>query len=305
MNHTRLAHFSDIHLPALPSNIGKLSVKQFLGYLSWQSKRRFRYSKDVLDIMAQDVQQQNVNHICISGDQTNLGTEHEYQHVTKWLSTLAPADKISVIPGNHDAYSRDHLQYMTRYWAPYMMDHFSHMVGTPYIRKASDDVMIIGVSSAVPTAWFMANGRLANDQENALRSLLKQANDSPDFKSSCKVMMIHHPPVPGLASWRRGLWGIKKLLEIAQSYDISLILHGHLHMDMYHDVALSKTINKKIPVLGVAAAGSTGQHGLASQYYLIDIEKKNDPSDPDWHISIKSRGYSHEKRCFQEVDLPA
>ena len=289
---TRIAHIADLHIPPLPQNLGSLSFKQVLGYLSWQGKRRHRHDSEVLDLLREDLKMQNCDHICVCGDQTNLGTEKEFQQATIWLQNLGPAQNISVVPGNHDAYSERYREYINLYWSPWMLDRDSKTVGLPFVRQVGD-ACVIGVSSAILTKPFMANGEVSTDQFEELDRLL-----APLLKEDLyRVLMIHHPPVMGLAAWRKSLNDIKKVQHYLERFKIDMVLHGHLHVPMRNHLVFGE---RHIPVLGAASGSSKGVKIPPSQYFIIDVEKVGG----NWNVVINSRSYNSAEKKFIDTALP-
>src|SRR5919106_6036016 len=100
-----LAHLSDLHLPP-PTAIGLRAAasKRLFGYLSYRLKRKKVHEEAVLGVLASDLRQSAPDHIAITGDLTTIALPEEFDRVRRWLHALGPADAISVVPGNHDAY---------------------------------------------------------------------------------------------------------------------------------------------------------------------------------------------------------
>jgi 3',5'-cyclic AMP phosphodiesterase CpdA len=100
-----LAHFSDVHLPPMPRpRVLELCNKRLFGYLNWQ-RRRVHHRRDVLDALVADVAKQDLSHIAITGDLTNIGLPEEFRLVRDWLMGIGGGDLVTVVPGNHDAYT--------------------------------------------------------------------------------------------------------------------------------------------------------------------------------------------------------
>src|SRR5471030_2866426 len=102
-----LAHLSDPHLPPLPAaRFRDLAGKRVLGYLHWTGRRHKYHRRDVLDTLVSDMQAQTPDHIAVTGDLVNLALEAEFVPARKWLERVGASDRVTVIPGNHDAYVR-------------------------------------------------------------------------------------------------------------------------------------------------------------------------------------------------------
>ncbi len=103
----RLAHLSDPHLPPLPTTrLRELAGKRALGYLNWTRNRHKFHRRDVLDTLVSDIKTQAPDHIAVTGDIVNLALEAECAPARAWLEGVGTPDRVTAIPGNHDAYVR-------------------------------------------------------------------------------------------------------------------------------------------------------------------------------------------------------
>jgi 3',5'-cyclic AMP phosphodiesterase CpdA len=99
-----LAHLSDPHLPPLPAaRLAELAGKRALGYLNWTRNRHKFHRRDVLDALVSDMQALAPDHIAVTGDIVNLALEAEFAPSRVWLESVGTADRVTVVPGNHDA----------------------------------------------------------------------------------------------------------------------------------------------------------------------------------------------------------
>src|SRR5207344_2084893 len=102
-----LAHLSDPHLPPLPAARWRdLAGKRALGYLNWTRNRHKYHRRDVLDALVADMQAQRPDHIAVTGDLVNLALEAEFTPAQAWLERVGTPQRVTVVPGNHDAYVR-------------------------------------------------------------------------------------------------------------------------------------------------------------------------------------------------------
>src|SRR3984885_8714430 len=116
-----LAHLSDPHLPPLPAARWRdLAGKRALGYLNWQRNRRKFYRREVVDALMSDLQAQTPDHIAITGDLVNLALEAEFGPARAWLESVGTADRVTVVPGNHDAYVRATQDRFAQAWRDYL-----------------------------------------------------------------------------------------------------------------------------------------------------------------------------------------
>src|SRR5437762_9663666 len=146
-----LAHLSDPHLPPLPvPRLRDLAGKRALGYLNWTRNRRKVHKRDVLDTLVSDLQAQKPDHIAITGDLVNLALEAEFAPSRAWLESVGAPERVTVIPGNHDAYVRATKHRAAEAWGDYLRGDIDSGNGAfPFVRKRGP-LALIGVSSAVP-----------------------------------------------------------------------------------------------------------------------------------------------------------
>ena len=102
-----LAHLSDVHLPPLPAvRAHQLANKRVLGYLNWKKNRHAIHRREVLDAVVADMLAHGPDQIAVTGDLVNLSLEQEFSPVAAWLAEVGPPERVTVVPGNHDAYVR-------------------------------------------------------------------------------------------------------------------------------------------------------------------------------------------------------
>ncbi|MFN3743673.1 MAG: metallophosphoesterase family protein [Hyphomicrobiaceae bacterium] len=253
-----LAHLSDVHLGPLPRiGIRHWNVKRLLGWLNWQHRRRHLYSRDVLARIAADIAEQAPDHIAVTGDLANLGLPAEHEAALTWLRTLGDAERVTVIPGNHDIYSRIGTDPGTARWHPHMSPNaaaadyaIAEAMGAgaafPFVRRFGR-LALIALNSAVPTRPFYAIGRIGQAQRDRLGRLL----DRLGAEGLSRVVLIHHPPLPGLAKRRHELEDADALAEVLARHGAELVLHGHEHVATEH---WHPAPSGHIPIIGVPSA---------------------------------------------------
>ena len=260
-----LAHISDPHLPPLPApRLADLVGKRALGYLNWTRNRRKYQKRDVLDALVSDMQAQGPDHIAVTGDLVNLALEAEFAQATAWLETVGTPDRVTVIPGNHDAYVRATQHRFAQAWASYLSGDQAQNrgAGFPFLRRRGA-MVLIGVSSAVPTPPLMATGWLGRSQLAALERMLSQLAAGQAFR----VLLIHHPLRSG--SRIKRLTDAPELLALLKLHGVELVLHGHDHV---HSTIWIDGPNGVIPVVGVPSASALA-HGRypAAAYNLFSV----------------------------------
>ena len=101
----------------------------------------------------------------------------------------------------------------------------------PFVRRFGD-VAIVALSSAVPTMPFVAAGKIGTLQRGLLAEALARLGREGLFR----VVLIHHPPLPGQASWRRGLRDAGRTTRVIKQNGAELVLHGHDHRQTVHEI---------------------------------------------------------------------
>jgi 3',5'-cyclic AMP phosphodiesterase CpdA len=262
-----LAHLSDPHLPPLPApTLRELAGKRALGYLNWTRNRRKVHRREVLDALMSDMQAQTPNHIAITGDLVNLALEAEFEPARTWLESVGTTDRVTVIPGNHDAYVRATQHRIAEVWRDYLgNDEASDGVTFPSLRRRGL-LALISLSSAVPTPPLMATGWLGRSQLDALDRILARLAAEQAFR----VLLVHHPLRSDSRTKR--LTDSSELLALLNRHGVELILHGHDHV---HSTIWIDGPAGKIPAVGVPSASAVA-HGRypAAAYNLFSIARE-------------------------------
>jgi 3',5'-cyclic AMP phosphodiesterase CpdA len=284
-----LAHLSDPHLPPLPSpRLRDLAGKRALGYLNWTRNRHRYHRRDVLDALVSDMQAQSPDHIAVTGDLVNLALEAEFAPARAWLQSVGAADRVTVIPGNHDAYVRATQGRFAEAWRDYLDgdDTLEGSVAFPFVRRRGP-LALIGVSSAVPTPPLMATGWLGRSQLEALERILTRLSAEPTFR----VLLIHHPLRSDSRAKR--LTDSSDLLALLKQHGVQLILHGHDHV---HSTIWIEGPNGAIPAIGVPSASALA-HGRypSAAYNLFSIERDG----AAWRCEQVVRGVDEKLRLEQ------
>jgi len=290
-----LAHVSDLHLTSLKgTTIAQLLNKRVLGYLSWWRKRRRVHRLDIVEALLEDLKTTRPDHIAVTGDLTHIGLPNEFADAGQWLARLGPPDQVTVIPGNHEAYVGKKWSAQLSAWAPYLNsddkpDSFRTGEFFPSLRIRGK-VALIGLSSAKPSLPFLAVGSLDEKQLNRLASLLKKTGEA----GLLRVVLIHHPPVPGTIKWRKRLIGSNAFAEVIARCGAELILHGHTHTETFSEM---QTPAGNVPVIGAPSASEMNPHSRrCAKYNLYAIERDDD----GWSLKMLIRSYSEESGQFEK-----
>jgi 3',5'-cyclic AMP phosphodiesterase CpdA len=290
-----LAHLSDPHLAPVPRpRLSELAGKRALGYLNWTRNRHKFHRRDVLDTLVSDMLAQTPDHIAITGDLVNLALEAEFAPSRAWLESVGTPDRVTVIPGNHDAYVRSTRHHFAESWSNYIAgdDNSDPGAAFPAVRRRGP-VALISVSSAVPTAPLMATGRLGHRQLEGLAQILGKFSGEEAFR----VLLIHHP-LRSKARTKR-LTDSPEVLALLQQHGVELVLHGHDHI---HSTTWIEGPKRSIPVIGVPSASALahGRHPAAA-YNIFSIERDG----AAWRCQQIVRGIdeAHRVRQIRQIRL--
>lgn len=283
----KFAHISDLHIPDVPRvSFMRLLNKRVLGYLSWQRERKDVHTEYVLKTLITYMKAQHPEHICLTGDVINIGLPEEFEASLDWLKEIGQPEDVSVIPGNHDIYVRCTAGVPEKIWHDWMCDDDGNG-SFPYVRIRGN-VAFIGISSAVPTAPFMAYGRVSRKQTNQLAQILPVLAQKGLFR----VVMIHHPPHAGATSWRKGMLNAAPFRDVIGKYGCELILHGHLHRQLEGKMSGP---SGDIPVLGCGAASMNGEYGAPrAHFYTFELTDDN----KGWTLAVENHNYMPEAKRF-------
>jgi len=293
------AQLSDPHLTTLEQVVWRdLANKRLLGYLSWRRRRRKEHRSEVLDALREDLKQTAPEHIAVTGDLTHIGLPAEFRQARGWLEGLGDAARVTVVPGNHDAYVATAWDESYAHWREYLE---SDAPVPGHSSAAADDtfpslrirgpVALVGLSTARPSPPFMATGEVGGRQLQRLDELL----DATGRQGLFRVVLLHHPPVPGEEKWRKRLTDAGRLCKIIAARGAELVLHGHQHRPVQSLIEIPGT---HVPVFGIPSASSIGPHpGRVAQYHLYQVTRSNG----GWLLDVSVRAYQADTGVFVQT----
>ena len=260
----RLIHLTDPHLSSADFPLRGRSHygKRYLGFASWQRRRRFKHRREWLDQLVAAAHAQRPDLILVTGDLVHIGLPEEIEQAGSWLSSLGDPEQVLLVPGNHDNYAADSWDAMTECWGPYLG--VSGTADYPLCRNYPD-LQIVGASTALPTRPGSACGLLGQSQLLALEHLLAQPRTRP------RLLAIHHPPFPGMSGFRKRLRDASALARLANDQSVDLILHGHDHTD------------REQTVHGVRVFGTGSASYQQGSFRRLDIES----GQGGWELSMR------------------
>lgn len=280
-----LAHLTDPHLTHLRSPpVARLAGKRLIGYLSWYLRRRRLYRPEALARIVADVHANDWDHCAITGDLTQIALPQEIDQAHRWLRELAAPERLTVIPGNHDCYGPGAD---LGSWRPWFDDGAEPTCEWPTVRIRGE-VAILGVSTAVVTGPRFATGSIGPEQLNRLRRALL------DNADRFRVVLIHHPPVPGHDRPRKRLVDADHLMATLDAAGVELLLHGHGHRNLIYRTPLA---GRMVPVASLGSASSVAADlRYRAAWQRIHIDRQ---SAGGWHVEFERRAWDPVHGVFE------
>jgi 3',5'-cyclic AMP phosphodiesterase CpdA len=293
-----LAHLSDVHLGPLPPAAAweNFALKRVIGTLSWKLKRHKLHDPAISEALVDDIKAAAPEHVAFTGDMVNVSAYAEFPRAARWLQDFGDPAWISFVPGNHDAYVPVPWKHGLANLAPYMTGDMAaaptpspitSVLAFPYVRLRRNLAMI-GLNSAVPQSLTKAAGTLGPKQLAVLPRLLRDLK----AKGYYRAVMIHHPPLPGLAPARKALTDAVHLRNILASEGAELVLHGHNHRQMLN---ILDGPDGWIPVIGVPSASMNGTgHYEPAAWNLYEIHR----NQGTWMTQVSVRAWDPQTRTM-------
>jgi 3',5'-cyclic AMP phosphodiesterase CpdA len=258
----RFVHCSDIHLLDLAgAHPGRFLNKRLTGGVNLLLARGRKHNHNLFDQIVAHALEYAADRLVITGDLTNLALEPEFELVRRKLREAGLP--VTVVPGNHDTYTRGSAR--ERRFEVFLGE---FMAGErsegdyPFIHR-QDGVALIGVSTAIPSLPLVAVGRVGEPQLARLGAALERTA----AEGLARVIMIHHPVLPGVAKPRHDLLDLGAFGAVIARYGAELILHGHEHRRIEGTLPGPQ---RPVPVHGVGSGTYLSQkpdrHGAFSLY---------------------------------------
>jgi 3',5'-cyclic AMP phosphodiesterase CpdA len=267
----RLAHFSDPHLPSMPRpRFRELMGKRAIGFANWSFRRRHEHRIETLAAILADLKAQAPDHIALTGDLVNIALPGEFTAARDFLSQVGVPHDVTLVPGNHDAYVRATMGHAATQWGDYMRGD-DGAASFPFVRRRGG-VVLVGLSTAVPTPPFRATGLIGPEQMQRLDALLTEF----DGASEPVAVMMHHPPTTFPYDKHKLLLDADAFRALIGRHRVAAILHGHMHVG-------ALTWIGGVPVFGVPSASMTMGSETAG-YNLYGFSNED-----GWRCEIVSR----------------
>ncbi len=270
----RIAHFSDTHVLSLRGVTPRRFLnKRWTGAVNLALNRSRHYRVEIFEKLLDAVVELGVDHAVCTGDLVNLALEPEFEMVREMLASRFEPTALTLVPGNHDYYVKEAIAdgLFERHFAEFLPADIDLELGPAQrypVTRLLDGVAIIGLSSAVPTPVFVANGEVGPAQLAGL----KRALAHPDVEGRFRLVLLHHPLLPEPA---RRLDSIRRLVDASAVIDglrgtaetrPHLVVHGH-----NHEFKAQRVPGTDVPLIQVASASKAGNRSRAEfNVYVIE-----------------------------------
>jgi 3',5'-cyclic AMP phosphodiesterase CpdA len=298
----RIAHCSDPHLLSLRgARIAHFANKRWLGGLDLVAGRARTHQARVFEAMVADFIRSALDHVVVTGDITNVALAEEFRYARRLFDAidLGP-DRVTVLPGNHDAYVSSGVADFAAHFAGYSTSDrdWNRPVGEPCeatwpVVRLRGPLAVIALSTSIATPWFAAWGRLGERQLSRLATILAD----PRLAHRFRLVAIHHPPAgEGSASPRRGLRDRAGFAAAVAAAGAELVLHGHDHRDRRATLA---TPDGAVAVRGIQSAShAVGGPDRLAHYRVYEISDTAGPGGRPELLGESLRGWDPRREKF-------
>ena len=183
----KIVHLSDIHVWKYSRNPIRWWGKRAIGMAELLTGRARQFRLERLVEVVEQARRLEPDHVLISGDLTTTALRGEFDQARRALEPLlGDADKVTVIPGNHDRYTSHSVR--TKAFER-VFGKFAPSITYPWLRELDDRTAILGLDAT--RSHLSATGRLPEAQFRAARELV--ASNSGTFRRL--IVACHYPVV--------------------------------------------------------------------------------------------------------------
>jgi 3',5'-cyclic AMP phosphodiesterase CpdA len=278
----RIAHASDLHLYSMEgATLRRFLSKRLAGGANLLLRRGGHYRRELFQRILHEWRRDHFDHAVITGDVANLSLPAEFELARRILDEEGPPPHdLSLIPGNHDVYTRgaEKARRFDLAFQPFLTSDLDVAPAGdvyPYVRVRGR-LAVIGLSSAIATAPIFASGEVRARQLEALETALLR----PELERCFRLVLVHHPPAPPYSRVPlRGLRRAESLRRVLKRAGCELVLHGHEHLPLEHRI--EGPGGRSIRVIGAASAthddGEPAHAGRYNVYHLAEPEGLDRP----------------------------
>jgi 3',5'-cyclic-AMP phosphodiesterase len=265
----RLAHISDLHL-ADPARYPRHGIA---------AEQCAKHSLKPLEKLLGALAEGEVDHLVVTGDVTMSGETSELHAAAKLLARWSAAGKLTVVPGNHDVWSRPAAEghRFLRYLGGDGRGMPEPYATYPLRVDLSPEVALVALDSArwgaEPT---QTEGRIGVEQLQTCREMVRALQS----EGRAAVIALHHhvvlPPerVPSdvqLAAMR--LADASDLVRLAAELPVAAILHGHRHVPFRLDLPGHGTGHTTRVLCAGSATRVTSEPARRPRAFVLSLDR--------------------------------
>ena len=270
----RILHCSDVHITHdyFHGPLWPLGWRRWVALLELKFGGRsedYAEAKATLGKIAEGMKTHAAGHLIVSGDVTAYAMESEFSGAVEALSPWVNEPTLcTVIPGNHDTYTREVVQEkrFERFFGHLLhsdLPEYCREGPYPLVRLLGDDVAVVGLCSArLNAAPGLSFGVIGKAQLSGLEALLQDAR----LRHRAVLVAVHHAPLRANGTPDKPSHGLRdgqRLFELVKGPRFA-VLHGHIHHRYHHEATEDRP-----HLLGAGSSTQKGREG----YWLIDIEE--------------------------------
>ncbi|MEP7123719.1 MAG: metallophosphoesterase [Byssovorax sp.] len=299
----RIAHLSDLHLLSLDGAVPfRLFNKRLTGYLNLRFHRKSVHKPFAVHAAAREIVRLGIDHVVITGDLSNLALEGEFELVRRFLDEELglPPDRVSIIPGNHDAYTSGahRARRFATTFARYLTSDLPELTAPgevfPYVHLRGPTA-IIGLSTALPRMPLVASGAVGREQLAALARILEH----PDVRARTPVILQHHPihnPASRAKTALEGLTDADHEAHVLRRLRRGLLLHGHLHRRIHRTLVTEGGHLDAVGATSTSLLHASDERMAGFNVYDVGTDGRIE--------SIGSQRLEADGSTFREVGVP-
>lgn len=218
----RIAHLSDVHVLA-PLRRADLGTRFVSFGRSLDPKPRLRKLVAAL----RGAEEHGADVFVISGDLTEVGNDEQFEAFADALhESRISADRILLVPGNHDAYTRPDA--WQRALAGPLAPFRALAADQPGKSVEVGSVTFLPLDVACHQKMTRSAGELGPEAADALEARVRDASG----RGQAIAIVLHHHPFEHASrawQWVDGLRGTERVMRLLAEHEDVHVLHGHLH----------------------------------------------------------------------------
>jgi len=223
---TLIAHLSDLHIIEDGHEARTGEARRRLAYLTLGRPKRPDLRRQRALAALREARRTGADHLVITGDLTEDGVDIEFAVLAEILLASGwPPSRVTLIPGNHDAYAGDGA-FERALLGPLSPYRATSTTGAPVYLPG---VVLLPLSTAFAQPFTRSAGAIEGREIEAAA----RAAEASRLGGAALLLAMHHPPhrrafLPW--QWIDGLRDHAAMTDLLERHDHLHVLHGHTHM---------------------------------------------------------------------------